>query len=90
MNYITLDNGVKMPQEGYGVFQIPPEECERCVVVIPKSSRKERMEETLDIWVFTLDSKDMDAIAALDIGHSESINHYLACTVKALNATKIY
>lgn len=31
MEYVTLDNGVKMPQEGYGVFQIPPEECERCV-----------------------------------------------------------
>lgn len=31
MNYITLDNGVKMPQEGYGVFQISPEQCERCV-----------------------------------------------------------
>lgn len=31
MEYITLDNGVRMPQEGYGVFQIPPEECERCV-----------------------------------------------------------
>lgn len=31
MNYITLNNGVEMPQEGYGVFQIPPEKCERCV-----------------------------------------------------------
>lgn len=31
MEYITLNNGVTMPQEGYGVFQIPPEECERCV-----------------------------------------------------------
>ena len=27
MEYITLNNGVKMPQEGYGVFQIPAEEC---------------------------------------------------------------
>lgn len=31
MEYITLNNGVKMPQEGYGVFQIPSEECEKCV-----------------------------------------------------------
>ncbi len=31
MNYITLSNGVKMPQLGYGVFQIPPAEAERCV-----------------------------------------------------------
>ncbi len=32
MDYITLNNGVKMPQLGYGVYQIPPEECERCVL----------------------------------------------------------
>ena len=48
------------------------------------------MEENLDIWDFALDSKDMDAIAAMDIGHSEIINHYSACTAKVLNATKIY
>ena len=32
MNAITLNNGVKMPQMGYGVFQINPAECERCVL----------------------------------------------------------
>ena len=31
-NYITLSNGVKMPQLGYGVFQVTQEECERCVL----------------------------------------------------------
>ncbi len=31
MEYITLSNGVKMPQVGYGVYQVTPEECERCV-----------------------------------------------------------
>lgn len=31
MNYITLNNGVKMPQLGYGVYQITKDECERCV-----------------------------------------------------------
>lgn len=31
MNYITLNNGVKMPQLGYGVYQVTREECERCV-----------------------------------------------------------
>lgn len=63
---------------------------QRGVVVIPKSARKERMEENLNIWGFTLDSKDMDAIATMDIGHSEIINHCSACTAKALNATKIH
>lgn len=32
MNFITLNNGVKMPQLGYGVYQVSREECERCVL----------------------------------------------------------
>ncbi|MCP1103031.1 2,5-diketo-D-gluconate reductase A [Aequitasia blattaphilus] len=32
MDYITLNNGVKMPVLGYGVYQVTPEECERCVL----------------------------------------------------------
>lgn len=32
MNYVTLANGVKMPQLGYGVYQVTKEECERCVL----------------------------------------------------------
>ena len=31
MNYLKLNNGIEMPQMGYGVFQVSPEECERCV-----------------------------------------------------------
>ena len=32
MMYVTLSNGVKMPQLGYGVYQVTKEECERCVL----------------------------------------------------------
>jgi 2,5-diketo-D-gluconate reductase A len=33
MEYVTLNNGVKMPILGFGVYQIQdPEECERCVL----------------------------------------------------------
>lgn len=33
MDYVTLNNGLKMPKLGFGVFQIPdPAECERCVL----------------------------------------------------------
>lgn len=28
---VTLNNGVEMPQIGYGVYQVDPAECERCV-----------------------------------------------------------
>lgn len=32
MKTITLNNGVEMPVLGYGVFQVAPEECGRCVL----------------------------------------------------------
>lgn len=32
MEYVTLNNGVKMPILGYGVYQVTQEECERCVL----------------------------------------------------------
>lgn len=32
MEYVTLSNGVKMPKNGYGVYQIAKEDCERCVI----------------------------------------------------------
>jgi diketogulonate reductase-like aldo/keto reductase len=32
MDYVTLNNGVKMPVLGFGVFQIDPAETERCVL----------------------------------------------------------
>ena len=31
MKYVTLNNGVKMPILGYGVYQVTKDECERCV-----------------------------------------------------------
>ena len=31
MQYTKLSNGVEMPLLGYGVFQVPPQEAERCV-----------------------------------------------------------
>ena len=31
MMYMELSNGVKMPQLGYGVYQVTQDECERCV-----------------------------------------------------------
>ena len=37
MDYVTLNNGGKMPQLGYGVYQTPPEETERCVLAAIKN-----------------------------------------------------
>ena len=63
---------------------------QRGVVIIPKSTHPERMSENLDIWDFTLADEDMSAISALDLGHSEIIDHSTAQTAKYLNSWKIH
>lgn len=45
------------------------------VVVIPKSVRRERMEENMNVFDFTLDETDMQAIAALDTGSTLFFSH---------------
>jgi len=45
------------------------------VVVIPKSTHKERMEENFNVFDFTLDEADMQAIAALDTGNTLFFSH---------------
>ena len=32
MEYVQLNNGLKMPMLGYGVYQVTKDECERCVL----------------------------------------------------------
>lgn len=63
---------------------------QRGVVVIPKSVHKNRMEENIAIWDFSLDGDDMKKIAALDIGHSEIVNHSDPAFVKMINTWKIH
>lgn len=63
---------------------------QRGVVVIPKSIHRERIEENLNIWDFRLSDAEMAAISALDLGHSEIIDHRNPETVKWLNGYKIH
>ena len=63
---------------------------QRGVVIIPKSIHKERIEENLQIWDFSLSEEDMAAISSLDLGHSEIIDHSAAETAKWLNGWKIH
>ena len=63
---------------------------QRGVVIIPKSTHKERMEENFNIWDFTLSDEDMAAIAGLDLGRSEIIDHSVAETARFLNGWKIH
>ena len=58
---------------------------QRGVIVIPKSTHRNRMEQNFDIWNFSLTDEEMAAIAPLDIGHSEIVNHFDPNFVKALH-----
>ena len=62
---------------------------QRGVAVIPKSTHKERMEQNLDIWDFRLTDEEMQEIAALDIGHSEIIDHTDPKLVQALHGRNL-
>ena len=57
---------------------------QRGVIVIPKSVRKERMEQNIDVFDFALSGEDMQRIGQLDLGHSLFFSHYDPQTVKWL------
>lgn len=58
---------------------------EHGVIVIPKSVHRERKEENLAIWDFTLDAEDMDKIAALDKGCASMLD-----TLKPSEVKRVY
>lgn len=54
------------------------------VIVIPKSTHRNRMEENFNIFDFELSSDDLDKIRALDTGKSLFFSHYDPETVEFL------
>lgn len=63
---------------------------QRGVVVIPKSTHRERMEQNISIWDFSLSQEDMDRIAALDLGHSEIIDHSDPAVIRWICGNRIH
>ncbi len=52
------------------------------VVIIPKSTHKDRMQQNFDLFDFTLTGEDMARIEALDVGESLFFSHYDPKTVE--------
>ena len=63
---------------------------QRGVVVIPKSTHRERIEQNIDIWDFKLSDDDMAEIAKLDIGHSEIVDHSDPAFIRMISGMKIH
>lgn len=57
---------------------------QRGIVCIPKSTKRERMEQNFDVFDFTLSDQDMAAIAALDTGVSSFFDHRDPAVVEML------
>ncbi|WP_028517365.1 aldo/keto reductase [Ruminococcus flavefaciens] len=62
---------------------------QRGVSILPKSVHVERMEQNFNIWDFTLSDEDIQKITALDLGHSEIVDHSDPAFVKMINGFKI-
>lgn len=58
------------------------------VIIIPKSTHIERMEQNLDILDFTLSETDMAEISRLDTGKSLFFDHNAPETVKMFMSWK--
>ncbi|RDU64960.1 2,5-diketo-D-gluconic acid reductase [Helicobacter didelphidarum] len=59
---------------------------ERGIVVIPKTTRKERMIENFNVFDFKLDSSDMAMIAKLDTNKSLFLDHEDPATIEYLHS----
>ena len=61
---------------------------QRRVVVIPKSARRERLEENINVFDFTLSDAQMNTISTLDTGSSLFIDHNDVSAVTLLSGVK--
>ena len=63
---------------------------QRGVAVIPKSIHKDRIVQNIDIWDFMLSDEDMAEISALDIGHSEIVDHSDPAFIRMISTMRIH
>ena len=63
---------------------------QRRIPTIPKTVRRERTAENLDVFDFSLTEREMECIAGMDIGHSEILDHHSFCAARQINSVKIH
>ncbi len=63
---------------------------QRGVVILPKSTKPERMLQNKDILDFELTDEEMEKITSLSLDHSEIINHFDPKLVQFLNRRNIH
>lgn len=61
---------------------------EQGIIIIPKSVRKERMEENLNVHDFKLDESDMEKIAELDGKYPRIVDYNIMDIVTGMNSSK--
>ncbi|WP_019790959.1 aldo/keto reductase [Streptococcus sobrinus] len=57
---------------------------QRDIVIIPKSVRRQRMEENFDVFDFRLDQEDMETMVNLDKGQSQFFDHRDPAAIEAI------
>ena len=62
---------------------------QRGVCILPKSVHADRIAQNFDIWDFNMTDEEMRQIDALDLGHSEIIDHYDPNIVKFILGSKV-
>lgn len=63
---------------------------QRNVVIIPKSTHIERMEQNMDIWDFELTADEVAEISSLDLGKSEIVDHSDPAFIKMIHSLKVH
>lgn len=63
---------------------------QRGVVIIPKSTHIERIEQNINIWDFELTADEMEEISKLDLGRSEIVDHSDPAFIKMIHSLKVH
>lgn len=67
MEFTKLNNGIEMPLLGFGVYQIAPEDCERCVTDALKVGYR-----LIDTAAAYMNEKPLEKLSGIVIFHAKN------------------